>query len=92
MFSIILRNTSNEEEKLFQKITNKTAKNKSGRHTVKTEEKAVVLKVLQKKDEKFTVNAGKKKRVKQSGRKIKKVVFSGGQGTAKGIDYYRGHW
>ena len=87
-----LRNTSSEEEKLFQKITNKTAKNKSGRHTVKTEEKVVVLKVLQKKDEKFTVNAGKKKRVKQSGRKIKKVVFSGGQGTAKGIDYYRGQW
>ena len=48
---------------------------------------------MKKKDgENFVVNGKKKKRVKQSGRKINKVVFSGGQGTAKGIEYYRGQW
>ena len=45
----------------------------------------------QKDDRNFTVNS-KKKRVKQSGRKVNKVTFSGGQGTAKGLTYYRGQW
>ena len=56
-------------------------------------EKKVTLTVLKKgkDDRNFTVNT-KKKRVKQSGRKVNKVTFSGGQGTAKGLTYYRGQW